>query len=91
MWKPTLFIPVLLLFLLNSCANYKLNYALEAQDWEQNLPPDTLPRYSVFLIGDAGGGTTSWTPPALTALKSTLDTATENSALIFLGNNIIIY
>jgi hypothetical protein len=89
MWKPTtLLLPILLLCLVNSCANYKLNYTQEAQDWEQNLPPDTLPRYSVYLIGDAGGGTTSWTPPALTALKGTLDSATENSALVFLGDNI---
>ncbi len=87
MWKPTLLLPILVLLLVNSCANYKLNYALEAQDWEQNLPPDTLPSYSVYLIGDAGSGTTNWTPPTLSALKGTLDSATKNSALVFLGNN----
>lgn len=88
MWKSTYLIPVLLLFIFNSCANYKLNYAYEVQDWKEKLPPDTIPRYSIYLIGDAGGGTETWTPPALTALKSKLDTAKENSALVFLGDNI---
>ena len=88
MLKPTTILAATILLMVSSCANYKLNYAAEAKDWEQKQPPSEAPRYSVYLIGDAGAGTMTWEPPALQALQQTLSTASENSAVVFLGDNI---
>lgn len=85
----TSYLPSLLvLVLLSSCTNYKLNYSTEVEDWQQTILPSAPPVYQVYLIGDAGAGTATWTPPALSALQETLTNAPENSAVIFLGDNI---
>ncbi len=88
MLKPTTILAATLLLVLSGCANYHLNYASEVKDWEASTPPTDAPSYTVYLIGDAGAGTTTWTPPALTALRSTLGEASEESAVVFLGDNI---
>ncbi|MEM9260871.1 MAG: metallophosphoesterase, partial [Bacteroidota bacterium] len=76
------------LLLLNSCANYHLNYTPDARNWARAMAPTAAPVYTVYLIGDAGAGNADWTPPALVALQKQLAYAGENSALVFLGDNI---
>lgn len=88
MLKSTTILTAVLLLLMSSCANYQLNYAHEVKDWEEQHPPTSAPNYTVYLIGDAGAGTMTWTPPALAALRQTLNDADENSAVVFLGDNI---
>ncbi|MEM1321678.1 MAG: metallophosphoesterase [Bacteroidota bacterium] len=80
---------LLIINLLSSCANYKLNVAPELKDWESITPPSELePEHSVYLIGDAGNSPKGDLSPALKLLKEHLKSASENSTVIFLGDNI---
>ena len=87
MLKSTTILAAMLL-LMSGCANYHLNYTAEVKDWEALRLPAEKPVYSVYLIGDAGAGTMTYNPPALQALGSTLAAASDNSAVVFLGDNI---
>ena len=72
-----------------SCADYKLHIAPEAKDWKEKTPdPNLKITHSMYLIGDSGNSPLGGTKPALKLLKSHLDTASENSSVIFLGDNI---
>jgi len=79
-------LPILLFFLaLTSCADYKLKYAKQVENWEsENILPDEEPVHTVYLIGDAGGGK----GPALEFLKQRLDQETIPGTVVFLGDNI---
>lgn len=78
-----------LLFIISSCANYKLNYTKEVENWEQNAPDPSLSiAHSMFLIGDAGGVPSGEEGPALKLLKTKLKAAGEKSSVLFLGDNI---
>lgn len=46
------------------------------------------PYYSVYLIGDAGAPVTDGADPVFTNLQKRLDKEGENSAIIFLGDNV---
>lgn len=48
----------------------------------------TKPIYSVYLIGDTGDPLLGKPDPVFTSLKAQLDQESENSSLIFLGDNI---
>jgi hypothetical protein len=53
--------------------------------------PDTLrsaPSYTVFLIGDAGAPAPDGTDPNLNTLRTQMQRAGANSAVIYLGDNI---
>ncbi|MGK0366090.1 MAG: hypothetical protein ACI85O_003161 [Saprospiraceae bacterium] len=79
----------ILIFFSASCADYKLHIAPEAKDWAEKTPdPNLKITHSMYLIGDAGNSPLGGTKPALKLLKSHLDTASENSSVIFLGDNI---
>lgn len=84
--KWTLFI---LLLMLQSCVNYKLNYTPESQSWRQHTPNSDLElRHSIYLIGDAGNMELGETPLLFNLLKKRLDEEKENSSIIFLGDNV---
>ena len=80
---------LLLIFTVVSCADYQLHIAPEAEKWEEELPdPNLKLTHSMYLVGDAGNAPLGGTKPALTLLKSYLDTASAESSVIFLGDNI---
>ncbi len=82
-------ISTVFLLLATSCANYKYNIANEAQGWEQNLPGSSLKlEHTIYLVGDAGNAELDKTPPVLKYLKTVLAKETENSSILFLGDNI---
>jgi hypothetical protein len=55
-----------LVFLLSSCANYKIHYSPEEQNWVKNMdPPQTEPTHVIYLIGDAGNSSEGEVAPAL--------------------------
>lgn len=56
-------------------------------DWEDHAPASEL-AYQVFLIGDAGDTAPDRPNLALQLLKSRLDQAGDNAAVVFLGDNI---
>lgn len=76
-----------ILLLLSSCASYKLKIQKDRQDWQTQTLPDKPLDYQVYLIGNAGNSPDGNTAPTLRALEKTLKTASENSAVIFLGDN----
>lgn len=83
------FILTLAVLCFSSCADYKLHIAPEAEDWEKDVPPTDIPvTHTMYLIGDSGNASLGGTKPALRYIKTFLDTASENSSVIFLGDNI---
>ena len=82
---------VILLVSLNACANYKLHYSGDEENWEKTaVLPDLPLAHTMYLVGDAG-----YSPqeneginPVLTYLKTHLQTESKNSSLVFLGDNI---
>ena len=79
----------LLFLLFNSCANYKYNLLDDAKGWEQNQPDPSLTlEHSVYLVGDAGNAPIGQKPPVLTYLETVLEKETENSSILFLGDNV---
>ena len=77
------------LILVSSCSSYKPQYSSAAKDWELK-PFDSLrqPVHTMYLIGDAGNQTLQNAAPVLKYLKSRLATETQNSSLLFMGDNI---
>lgn len=78
------------LFLLNSCANYTLNYVSSTQNWRDNHPewPADSIAHSVFLIGDCGiNSYKSQHQKVLSLLQKKISGSTENTSVVFLGNN----
>ncbi|HFA50690.1 MAG TPA: metallophosphoesterase [Bacteroidetes bacterium] len=84
--------PLVLTFfilLATSCANYKYNILDEAKGWENTHPDPSLKlEHTIYLVGDAGNADLGETPLVLKYLKKTLAKETENSSIIFLGDNI---
>lgn len=73
--------------LLYSCATYtvKKGENLSETDASRSMPETD---FKVFLIGDAGNADETQAQYTLNALKDKLDSASQNSMLIFLGDNI---
>ncbi len=79
----------LLLFCLNSCANYKMHYYGEEKNWEaQAILPDLPLEHTMYLVGDAGYVPDDGVNPVLTYLKAHLATESKDASLVFLGDNI---
>ena len=88
------FIVLLLIFILPSCATFKLQYDKDNKDWKNKTAEPTSAKleHSLFLIGDAGNSANGNTPsPALATLQKQLAAANKNSHVIFLGDNIYPY
>jgi len=59
------------------------------RNWSDSVPaPTGEVAYTVWLIGDAGEAERDPLEPNFRFLKSQLDVAPENSAIVFLGDNI---
>lgn len=72
--------------LLFSCATYKPQYKTSPRT--VNTPPAEEISHTFYLIGDAGNSPMGERSKALEAFEKELETATENSTAIFLGDNI---
>lgn len=75
----------------NACANYKLHYLGEEENWEQTaILPDLPVAHTMYLVGDAGQlpKEGAGVNPVLTYLKKQLQTESKQSSLVFLGDNI---
>ncbi|NBC05791.1 MAG: hypothetical protein GVY26_01200 [Bacteroidetes bacterium] len=78
-------LPLLLLFILSSCASYQLQYDATVKNWrEQPLPDSLTVDHTVYLIGDVGGEHS----PTLDLLEQKLKTASPNSSVLYLGNSL---
>ena len=76
------------LFLITSCANYKLHEGNSVTDWKAKQEATNIPiSHSIYLIGDVGFGSTNSANPTLAFLKKHLNDADENTSVLFLGNN----
>ncbi len=79
----------LLLLLLSSCSASRPYVASEYAGWETRpLPPDSGLVYRVFLIGDAGSPASEGFADPLPLLVDHMSAAGEQSAVVFLGDNI---
>lgn len=76
---------VLSIFLISSCATFN-----KQTDGPTEITVDKSKplEHSFYLIGDAGNAKMDQTTDALGLLKSTLAAASENSTVVFLGDNI---
>jgi hypothetical protein len=74
--------------LMTSCASYRSRYSNEAKEWEQTQLPTEKPSHTMYLIGDAGNDSPATPAPVLSYLKAVLDTASKNSSVLFMGDNI---
>lgn len=72
---------------LQSCANYRLQYA---KSNAQNSPviPDQTPVHTIYLIGDAGGSPEGNVAPAVQLLGKKLQGASKKTTVVYLGDNI---
>lgn len=79
---------VLLSLLLSACVSSEPFYNSTALTWEQEAPaPDNNVLYTVFLIGDVGAPDPNGEPSLQLMRKMMMETG-ENSATIFLGDNV---
>ncbi len=78
---------LLLMLFCASCASYKPFYSSAELNWENENPADSLEVvYSLYLIGDSRR---AYSDDALLSLmESHLSNAGENSAVLFLGDNV---
>ncbi|MCK4992187.1 MAG: metallophosphoesterase, partial [Bacteroidales bacterium] len=78
---------ILLVLICGSCASYKPFYSQTAENWQEEIPPDSSTLdHSVFLIGDSRRAYTN--ESLLSMMETQLSGAGENSTVIFLGDNV---
>ena len=78
---------IILIVVVSSCASYEPFYSERVDNWKEQVPDEsTKLSYSVFLLGDSRSTYTNDT--LLAVLDSKLSEAGENSAVIFLGDNV---
>ena len=80
------FLYFICIVLLASCATYKAQFSDGEKSKTLNNPSKLV--HSFYLIGDAGNSTMDKDSPALKYLKRNIEGASENSTLIFLGDNV---
>lgn len=80
---------VVLALVVVSCVSTKPPPADSVPIVEQSQQPDESKRlYSVYLVGDAGDASLDPLEPTLAVLRNKLETSGEQSAVVFLGDNI---
>ncbi|MBO6794041.1 MAG: metallophosphoesterase [Balneolaceae bacterium] len=85
-----IYLAILSLFV-SACGTTGLYIEQNSRDWESNPPPENEETiYSVYLLGDAGAPDLE-NDPTLNLFERFLEEADENSAAIFLGDNIYNY
>ena len=74
---------------LGSCATKHAQYGKNAKNFLQteHIPQDEV-AHTFFLVGDAGNADEPHAQEILNQLKTSLDSASANSSLLFLGDNI---
>ncbi|WP_298530773.1 metallophosphoesterase [uncultured Algibacter sp.] len=77
---------IAILVVLTACATYEAQYVNEEHIGIKF--PDKEIAHSFYLIGDAGNSPIGTSSDAMKAFKSELQSASENSKVIFLGDNI---
>ncbi|MFH5884798.1 metallophosphoesterase [Halalkalibaculum sp. DA3122] len=77
-----------ILFILAGCGSSGIYISEEATDQQARQPPVESPLYSVFLVGDAGALAPIKGDPVGKLLKRKANEAGEQSAVVFLGDNI---
>ena len=81
-----LYLTLLIVFIVTSCATYRSKYAAGYTD--EPISVDKEIAHTFYLIGDAGKSPMGDLNPVLKAFKKRLTQASENSTAIFLGDNI---
>ncbi len=76
---------ILFIFLLNACATY--NIQIKDANFNTQFPTKEI-EHSFYLIGDGGNSKLGTSSSALQFFKKELNKASENSTVIFLGDNI---
>ncbi|MDX1637761.1 MAG: metallophosphoesterase [Balneolaceae bacterium] len=87
MKKPHLLLIAILVMFFASCGGSRL-YVSEWSSTQPAAPPEEDPRYSVFLVGDAGALQSRKQNPVFRLLQEKTAEAGEQSAVVFLGDNI---
>ena len=72
--------------LLTNCATYKAQFSKKNKQPTNNNSSKL--EHTFYLIGDAGNSSMKKNSPALNYLKKHISTASENSTLLFLGDNV---
>ena len=75
---------------IQSCNTTKFPYYhKEVEEWKTSSLPIEEPEHTFFLVGNVGNTQlTQKLPPTLSLLQRELNTATDATSLVFLGNNI---
>jgi hypothetical protein len=73
---------------LSSCATYNTQIGKEHANWEKTLISDKEVLYSIYLVGDAGKLDANDENIVTQVVGDKLKDASENSALIYLGDNV---
>lgn len=77
---------------ISACAAVKPYYDEEHSNWQKpTFDGVESPQFTFFLIGDAGKPDLEKQEPTLKLLQSQLESADDNSAVVFLGDNIYTY
>ncbi len=84
--KVNIYIIILLLF--SSCATFNTQYGKNQKEWKSNIKSNSKPIYTFYLVGDAGELDGNNENKVLKAVGKKLKTATKQSTLLYLGDNI---
>ena len=77
----------LIILFCTACASYEPFYSTSVINWQDEIPADSTDLvYSIFLVGDSRHAYTNDT--LLSMMEDQLSEAGENSAVIFLGDNV---
>lgn len=81
---------IALFLFIESCGSVKNPYCqLSDRNWKENEPDkNELPAFTLYLIGDAGEPELKQQEPTFKLLQEQLEKENENSAIIFMGDNI---
>ena len=80
---------ILLILLLSGCATYDAQYHENVKDWEGAIEDNESEiSHTFYLIGDGGKSNTEHIQNNFGALKTELSKASENSTVLYLGDNI---
>lgn len=79
---------LLLLIMLSSCANYKLNVSKNISDPIPALPDTLALTHTLYLVGNAGNAKDLKNEQTLRLVKKRLAKAPKSSSVVFLGDNV---
>ncbi len=80
---------LLVLLALSACTATKTPYYdTETEDWSELSLPDKPVVHSLYMLGDAGATAADSTRPVLAALEQMLSVESEESSMVFLGDQI---